>query len=607
MKKRILSALLLSSMLLSLLAVKAPRAHAACENIHENTGNQAQDLIAVALTQVGYTEGKNNDTKYCDWMGYPNQPWCAIFISWCADQADIPHSVLKPSAWASPGSKRGFNIPYYAGTDYTPKAGDLFFTEEFEHVGIVIGVDGENFITVEGNTNDDGSDEGYGVLVRSRVIAECWFGVPAYQGAGEEHNYVRQQDAAHPHTIRYVCTHCGNSHSSGSKGYDLSCAKCKTCSCDTGKSGWYRVKGANPRLSVRAGHGTSYTKLGHLENGEAVYVHAMGNGWAHITYGGSPAYISSDYLERAMPAPWQLSTAQGFYEGDEALITWHDTYAATSYAVKVYRDGLLLESASTAKPSHTLPEMAPGQYRVTVTATDGSYVSDPSVLNFTVLDTYTLTFDANGGANAPGSQLRYADKPLSLSQKVPSKEGFRFLGWVEDPAKTWADFRPGDIWQGSKDTTLYALWQRQDAKAIRLEIHTPAQKLSYAVGQKLDTTGLQLKLIYDDGTAEILSGGFSAGEFSNKTPGATAVTLTYGELQVSYEVQILEGIPGDMDSNLTVDKEDVMHLLWHVSFPEMYPLEAVTDFTGDGITDKEDVMHLLWHVSFPEMYPLFPQ
>ena len=86
--------------------------------------------------------------------------------------------------------------------------------------------------------------------------------------------------------------------------------------------------------------------------------------------------------------------------------------------------------------------------------------------------------------------------------------------------------------------------------------------------------------------------------------GYADVTITYENLQVSYEVEILAGIPGDLDENLTVDKEDVMQLLWHVSFPELYPVDTVTDFTGDGITDKEDVMHLLWHVSFPDLYPL---
>lgn len=606
MKKRFLSALLAICTVLSLTLTKAPHAQAAYENIHVNTGNQVEDLIAVALTQVGYVEGKKNDTKYGDWMGYPNQPWCAIFISWCAEQADIPRSVLKPSPWATPYSK-GFNIPYHKGTEYTPKRGDLFFTEKFEHVGIVLGVDGDNFITLEGNTNDDGSDEGYTVLIRSRVIAECHFGSPNYQGTGEEHTYKKVQDEAHPHKIHYRCTHCGISHTSGTSGYDLNCSYCKTCSCDTSKTGWYRVKGANPRLNVRLAHTANSNSLGYLENGEAVYVHAMGDRWAHITYGKYNAYVSTTYLERCMPAPWQLEAEGHFYKGDQVNVHWHETQAATGYAVKVYRDGTLLESATTKTASYLLSEVTPGQYRVTVTATDGTYVSDASVLNFTVLDTYNLYFNANGGAGAPGQQLRYEDKPLTLSRQTPTREGFRFLGWVENPDSKLADYTGGDIWEGTCDTTLYALWQRQDAIPATLEVYTPAQQLSYALGQPLDTTGLSLKITYSDGTAQIINDGFTCGAFRNETPGTVPVTLSYLGLQVSYDVQVLDNIPGDMDANLTVDKEDVMQLLWHVSFPELYPLSVPTDFTGDGVTDKEDVIHLLWHVSFPDLYPLFPQ
>lgn len=603
-KTRLLSLLLLSSLLLSCLAYSVPAAQAACENIYENTGNQIEDLIGVALTQVGYTEGKNNDTKYGDWMGYPNQPWCAIFISWCAAQADIPRSVLKPTTIASPRTDRGFNIPCYPGTEYTPKRGDLFFTEKFEHVGIVLGVDGDLVITIEGNTNDDGSDEGYGVLVRTRVIAECHFGVPPYEGTSEEHTYVREQDTAHPHTVRYRCTHCGESHTAGTRGYDLSCRQCKTCSCDTGKAGWYRVKVTGTRLSVRAGHGTGYTRLGVLEDGEAVYVHAVGSGWAHITYGTATAYISTDYLERAMPAPWQLTTSGHFYEGDEAEVRWHDTYGATGYTATVHRDGIFVDSLTTKKAYFTLPDMAPGHYRVSVTATDGSYVSEPAFLHFEVLPIYKLHYDANGGTGAPASQLRYADRPLTLSSKVPVREGYRFLGWVEDPTSKQADFPGGGIWEGNAHTTFYALWQRQDAKPVRLSISAPADQQTYLVGQALDTTGLELTVHYDDGTEIVTDRGFRTEGFQSHTPGASTVTITYENLQVSYEVEILAGIPGDLDENLTVDKEDVMQLLWHVSFPELYPVDTVTDFTGDGITDKEDVMHLLWHVSFPDLYPL---
>ena len=41
-----------------------------------------------------------------------------------------------------------------------------------------------------------------------------------------------------------------------------------------------------------------------------------------------------------------------------------------------------------------------------------------------------------------------------------------------------------------------------------------------------------------------------------------------------------------------------------LSFPDMFPIDVPADFTGDNKVDQADVMQLLWHVSFPDMFPL---
>ena len=63
-------------------------------------------------------------------------------------------------------------------------------------------------------------------------------------------------------------------------------------------------------------------------------------------------------------------------------------------------------------------------------------------------------------------------------------------------------------------------------------------------------------------------------------------------------------IPGDFTGDGTANNDDVVLLLWHVLFPEEYPLEMNADLTGDGCINNDDVVLLLWHVLFPEEYPL---
>lgn len=45
-------------------------------------------LLNVAREELGYTEGKNNYTKYGKWSGDPNAQWCAEFLCWSVDQTD---------------------------------------------------------------------------------------------------------------------------------------------------------------------------------------------------------------------------------------------------------------------------------------------------------------------------------------------------------------------------------------------------------------------------------------------------------------------------------------------------------------------------------------
>ena len=182
------------------------------------TGNQRDDIINVALSQVGYVEGSYtgdyggaNDGSYLNYVEYnywfnkcisSSMPvggsyahWCATFVSWCAEQAGIPTSILNRSTAAGHSSSY-FNIYFYAGGstlnassdnnyhflgyNYTPKKGDLFYTRTWSHVGLVVDVNGDYVTTVEGNTNDGGSADGMGVYRRSRAISSLYFGVPNY-------------------------------------------------------------------------------------------------------------------------------------------------------------------------------------------------------------------------------------------------------------------------------------------------------------------------------------------------------------------------------------------------------------------------------------------
>ncbi len=63
-------------------------------------------------------------------------------------------------------------------------------------------------------------------------------------------------------------------------------------------------------------------------------------------------------------------------------------------------------------------------------------------------------------------------------------------------------------------------------------------------------------------------------------------------------------IPGDVDGNEDLNMDDAIHLLFHVNFPESYPVNQSIDFDGNGKVDMDDAIYLLFYVNFPESYPL---
>lgn len=204
------------------------------ENTYVNTGDQRADLIGVALTQVGYREGSGGYTKYGDWYGAPYTDWCGMFVSWCANQAGIPTSVLKRNGFASASA---FNIPSFSIGDKTPRAGDLFFKTDGSHTGIVYYVEGDYFFTLEGNT-DEYSYNGVGVFIRKRSLYDnYYFGEPPYQ-SDEGHNYQKGTEAQHPHKEYYQCTDCDNMYYTGTNGTVEDCLQCVMEQCDHQYADW---------------------------------------------------------------------------------------------------------------------------------------------------------------------------------------------------------------------------------------------------------------------------------------------------------------------------------------------------------------------------------
>lgn len=234
MAKRVLSLLTVFILLIfgtvnySVTANATPETH---PNTYTNTGNQRADIIGVALTQVGYREGPNNDTKYGARLGINYLGWCGAFVSWCAIEANVPDSVFVKTGVSAPSA---YNLTLKPA-GYVPMSGDLFFAKDNSHVGLVYYLDGEYFWSLEGNTSEGGG--GQGVYSRRHRIDNVNFASPNYQGSAG-HNYEKHYESAHPHKIYYKCKDCGDTYYSGATSVSNDCTICKQANCSHKYGGW---------------------------------------------------------------------------------------------------------------------------------------------------------------------------------------------------------------------------------------------------------------------------------------------------------------------------------------------------------------------------------
>ena len=116
-------------------------------------------FLDVALSQVGYKESKNNMTKYGKWYGMDGQPWCAMFVSWCANEVGVLDQLIPKYASSSAGYKW---FQKNTGITMKPKRGYIGFIKNSvedkdypaEHTFIVYDVNGDTITTIEGNIDN---------------------------------------------------------------------------------------------------------------------------------------------------------------------------------------------------------------------------------------------------------------------------------------------------------------------------------------------------------------------------------------------------------------------------------------------------------------------
>jgi hypothetical protein len=139
-------------------------------------------VVEAAKAELGYTEsGVDNNNKFGAWYGLNNQPWCAMFVSWCYNRAALSELVSAQTKKGFASCDAGFKW-FTNRNKIVPvgqaRAGDIAFFQfdtdaEPDHVGIVKwnNTTLKYLQVIEGNTssgNKGSQANGDGVYLRKR-------------------------------------------------------------------------------------------------------------------------------------------------------------------------------------------------------------------------------------------------------------------------------------------------------------------------------------------------------------------------------------------------------------------------------------------------------
>ena len=468
------------------------------------TGNQREDIVAVANSQVGYMEGgsdkdlsgtSNNHRNYTEYGNYivgnggKGWAWCAMFISWCAAKANIDSSIIKSSTTANPNT---FGVTYHPRGSYIPQKGDLIFFKysgskyNWDHVELVTGVDAANVYAVGGNTGNYcdrvankkyslnwSSIKGYGVpnyrtsvpkftaptiscenIVSGKGITIFAPGCDAIyysvDGSGER-QYRGRLDYSEGHTIRAYATKAGY-QASDVVSYSFSVSKAPVpilTKNEKADGTVVSLSANNPSeqiyYSLDGGDYTQYTNSFTISKTTSIRYYAKLSGYGDSVVGTATIEVSKPNV----PTISIKNTSDKIAVGESALLVWSELSNAVGYKLRISKDSELVEEKAVKGISAAYMLRESGTYQFEVKGYnifgESEYSGSVSVQ---AMPDVTIQFqDWDGTPLTEKYTIKYGSSVQP--PKSPSRLGYDFQNWQ------------GSYTNVTKDTIVTAKYEKK--------------------------------------------------------------------------------------------------------------------------------------------------
>lgn len=127
-------------------------------------------------------------------------------------------------------------------------------------------------------------------------------------------------------------------------------------------------------------------------------------------------------------------------------------------------------------------------------------ITEPTTLyaHWEKLD-YTISYNLNGGIGEIADCTYSADVDGIITDTLPLRSGYKFLGWGKSPSSSAPDFLPGQAYKDHTDITLYAVWKTIPHTETTL-VSRPAYSLFTVNVLNQDTDCIIALALYNGGT-----------------------------------------------------------------------------------------------------------
>ena len=135
---------------------------------------------------------------------------------------------------------------------------------------------------------------------------------------------------------------------------------------------------------------------------------------------------------------------------------------APSNQIKKHGENITLSSVKPAKTGYTFTGWnTSSNGSGTSYSSGGTYSNNSNVTLYAQwkANTYTITYNANGGSGAPSNQTKKHGENITLSSVKPTKTGYTFTGWNTSSNGSGTSYSSGGTYSNNSNVTLYAQWQ----------------------------------------------------------------------------------------------------------------------------------------------------